>query len=135
MPAKFSNTGVIVSDFEKSIAFYRKALGMKVILKESVKETGGHVAWLKSKGSNQILVLNWYPRKYKHGGRTGLDFLSFEVRDAINEYAKLSKNHRGAIAPFQEGNMVLAYLRDPSGNWIELGSKLRKNWPRKHRLP
>ena len=134
MPAKFSNTGVNVSNFERSIAFYRKALGMKLILKERVKETGGRVAWLKSKGSNQILVLNWYPRKYKHGGRTGLDFLSFEVRDAVDEYAKLSKDHRGAIAPFREGNMILAYIKDPSGNWIELGSKLRKNRSRKQSI-
>ena len=131
MPAKFSNTGINVSDFEKSIAFYRKVLGMKLVFKESIKETGGRVAWLKSKGSSQILVLNWYPRKYKHGARTGLDFLAFEVHDAIDEYERLSKDHRGAISPFREGNMMLAYVKDPSGNWIELGSKLRKNRPRK----
>jgi lactoylglutathione lyase len=124
---KFSNTGINVSNFEKSIAFYRRALGMKLIFRERIKETGGCVAWLKSKGSKQILVLNWYPRKYKHGGRTGLDFLAFEVHDAIGEYEKLSRDHRGAIAPFREGNMMLAYVKDPSGNWIELGSKLRKN--------
>ncbi len=131
LPAKFSNTGINVSDFEKSIAFYRKALSMKLIFKESIKETGGRVAWLKSKGSSQILVLNWYPRKYKHGARTGLDFLAFEVRDAIGEYERLSRDHRGAIAPFREGNMMLAYVKDPSGNWIELGSKRRQNGPRK----
>jgi len=127
LPAKFSNTGINVSNFAKSIAFYRKALGMKLVFTEEIKETGGRVAWLKSERSKQILVLNWYPRKYEHGGRSGLDFLAFEVRDAIGEYEKLSKNHRGAIAPFREGNMMLAYVKDPSGNWIELGSKLRKN--------
>ena len=88
---KFSNTGINISNFEKSIAFYRKALGMKLIYRAKIKETGGRVAWLKSKGSNQILVLNWYPRKYKHGGRAGLDFLAFEVRDAIGEYERLSR--------------------------------------------
>jgi len=124
---KFSNTGINISNFEKSIAFYRKALGMKLIYRAKIKETGGRVAWLKSKGSKQILVLNWYPRRYKHGGRTGLDFLAFEVRDAIGEYEKLSRDYRGVIAPFREGNMMLAYVKDPSGNWIELGSKLRKN--------
>jgi len=127
LPAKFSNTGISVSNFEKSIAFYRKTLGMKLIFREKIKETGGQVAWLKSKGSKQILVLNWYPRKYKYGDKTGLDFLAFEVRDAAAEYEKLSRKHRGTIPPFREGNMMLAYVRDPNGNWIELGSKLRKN--------
>ena len=126
LPAKFSNTGINVSNFEKSITFYTKKLGMKLMFKTRIKETGGRVAWLKSKGSKQILVLNWYPRKYKHGGKSGLDFLAFQVRDAIREYEKLSRCHRGAIAPFREGNMMLAYIKDPDGNWIELGSKLRK---------
>jgi lactoylglutathione lyase len=126
LPAKFIYTGIHVSDFEKSIAFYRKALGMKLLFRANIKETGGRVAWLKSKGSKQILELNWYPRKYRYGGRTGLDHLAFEVNDAVAEYRKLSKKYRGTIAPFEEGRWILAYVKDPNGNWIELGSRLRK---------
>ena len=124
--AKFIYTGIHVSDFEKSIAFYRKALDMKLLFRARIKETGGRVAWLKSKGSKQILELNWYPRKYKYGGKSGLDHLAFEVKDAASAYRKLSKKYRGTIAPFEEGKWILAYVKDPNGNWIELGSKLRK---------
>jgi len=126
LPAKFIYTGIHVSDFEKSIAFYRKVLGMKLLFRARIKETGGRVAWLKSKGSEQILELNWYPRKYKYGGKSGLDHLAFEVKDAASAYRKLSKKYRGTIAPFEEGKWILAYVKDPNGNWIELGSKLRK---------
>jgi lactoylglutathione lyase len=126
LPAKFIYTGIHVSDFEKSIAFYRKALGMRLLFRTRIKETGGRVAWLSSKGSEQILELNWYPRKYKYGGKSGLDHLAFEVKDAVAEYRKLSKKHRGTIAPFEEGKWILAYVKDPDGNWIELGSRLRK---------
>ena len=126
LPAKFIYTGIHVSDLEKSIAFYRKALGMKLLFRASIRETGGRVAWLKSKGSKQILELNWYPRKYRYGGRTGLDHLAFEVKDAVTEYRKLSKKYRGPILPFEEGRWTLAYIKDPNGNWIELGSRLRK---------
>jgi hypothetical protein len=31
-----------------------------------------------------------------------------------------------AIAPFEEGKWILVYVKDPDGNWIELGSCLRK---------
>jgi lactoylglutathione lyase len=126
LPAKFIYTGIHVSDFEKSIAFYRKALGMRLLFRTRIKETGGRVAWLRSKGSEQILELNWYPRKYKYGGKSGLDHLAFEVKDAVAEYRKLSEKHRGTIAPFGEGKWILAYIKDPNGNWIELGSRLRK---------
>ena len=126
MAAKFIYTGIHVSNLEESIAFYRRALRMKLLFKARIKETGGRVAWLKSKGSQQILELNWYPRKYKYGGKSGLDHLAFEVKDAAAEYRKLSTKHKGTIPPFEEGRWMLAYLKDPSGNWIELGSRLRK---------
>ena len=99
---------------------------MKLLFKTRIKETGGRVAWLTSKGSKQILELNWYPRKYRYGGKSGLDHLAFEVRDAVAEYKKLRKKYRVAIAPFEEGKWMLAYVKDPNGNWIELGSRLRK---------
>jgi lactoylglutathione lyase len=126
LQAKFIYTGIHVTDLKKSIEFYTKALGMKLLFTTRIKETGGRVAWLRSKGSKQILELNWYPREYKYGGKSGLDHLAFEVKDAVAEYRKLSKKHRVAIAPFREGKWMLAYVKDPNGNWIELGSRLKK---------
>lgn len=126
MPATFIYTGIHVSNLEKSIAFYRKALGMKLLFRARIKETGGRVAWLKSKGSKQILELNWYPKKYRYGGRSGLDHLAFEVKDATAEYRKLSTKYSRTIPPFEEGRWTLAYIKDPNGNWIELGSRIRK---------
>jgi lactoylglutathione lyase len=121
--SKFIYTGIQVSNLERSISFYRKSLGMKLLFKTSIKETGGRVAWLTTKGSRQVLELNWYPTSYRHGGRSGLDHLAFEVKDASNAYRRLTARRKGAIAPFKEGKWVLAYVKDPDGNWIELGSR------------
>jgi len=126
MRSKFIYTGILVSNLERSIKFYRKALGMKLLFKTSIVETGGRVAWLTTKGTKQILELNWYPKRYRHGGRSGLDHLAFEVKDARTAYRTLSKKRRGALSPFEEGTWCLAYIRDPDGNWLELGSRLRK---------
>jgi len=122
--SKFIYTGILVSNLERSIAFYKKALGMKLLFKTTIRETGGRVAWLTTRGSKQILELNWYPKKYRYGGRSGLDHLAFEVRDASIAYQRLTKNRKGMIPPFKEGRWLLAYMKDPDGNWIELGSKL-----------
>lgn len=131
---KFLYTGIHVSNLEKSIVFYTKSLGMSLLLKTEIKETSGKVAWLRSKGSRQILELNWYPKRYRYGGSkdsstmvmSGLDHLAYEVDDVVKEYRRLSKKHRGAMKPFKEGKWMLAYVKDPDGNWIELGERIRK---------
>jgi catechol 2,3-dioxygenase-like lactoylglutathione lyase family enzyme len=99
---------------------------MKLLFKTKIKETGGKVAWLRSPGSRQILDLNWYPKGYKFGGKSGLDHLSFEVDNAEKYFRKLSKKLKGRIKPFLEGSWTLAYVEDPDGNWIELGQRTRK---------
>ena len=126
MRSKFIYTGILVSNLEKSIAFYTKELGMKLLFKTRILETGGRVAWLRTNGSKQILELNWYPKGYRYGGASGLDHLAFEVKDASAEYDRLTRKRRGTIPPFEEGRWLLAYVKDPDGNWIELGSRRRK---------
>ena len=126
MRSKFIYTGIHVSNLERSILFYKRALGMRLLFKSRIKETGGRVAWLTSNGSKQILELNWYPKQYRHGGRSGLDHLAFEVEDASDAYGKLTATRKGALAPFKEGKWMLAYVKDPDGNWIELGSRAQR---------
>ena len=123
---KFIYTGIHVSNLEESIRFYTRSLGMKLLFKANINETGGRVAWLKSEGSQQILELNWYPSKYKFGGKSGLDHLAFEVKHVAAEYGK---QRRKAIDPFKEGRWILAYVKDPDGNWIELGERV---WKKHH---
>jgi len=125
MKSKFIYTGILVANLERSISFYRKSFGMKLLFKTRIKETGGRVAWLTTRGSKHVLELNWYPKGYRHGGKTGLDHLAFEVKDATTAYKKLTGRRKGAMAPFKEGSWMLAYVRDPDRNWIELGSRLR----------
>ena len=133
LPTRFFYTGIHVADLERSIAFYTRALGMKLLFRTYIKETGGKVAWLRSRGSQQILELNWYPRKYGYGAKSGLDHLAFEVKNVPAEYRKLTMEYNGAMKPFVEGNWILAYVKDPDGNWIELGQKFtRKKLKRRH---
>jgi len=125
MKSKFIYTGIHVSNLERAVRFYTKELGMKLLFKTHIKETGGRVAWLKTRSSPQILELNWYPQGYRYGGKKGLDHLAFEVEDADASYMKFAKKHRATIKPFDEGKWRLAYVTDPDGNMIELGHRLK----------
>jgi len=123
---KFIYTGIHVSDLDRAVEFYTNDLGMKLLFNSRIRETGGRVAWLKSNGSSQILELNWYPEGYEHGGTSGLDHLAFEVADVDAAYRRMTEKHEGALEPFAEGRWKLAYVKDPDGNWIELGERVKK---------
>jgi catechol 2,3-dioxygenase-like lactoylglutathione lyase family enzyme len=125
---KFYYTGVLVENLDKSILFYTKHLQMKLIFRTKIKETGGEVAWLRSRGSSQLLELNWYPKDYPHKGDDPLDHLAFIVDDADESYKNLVEKSMAlpALEPFDEGKWRLGYVKDPDGIWIELGSRIKK---------
>lgn len=115
--------GIRVSDLERSVKFYTKIFGMKIV-HEGTMPHGGKFVHLKSPGSQQKLELNWYPKgskyytKYKKGEE--LDHLAF-VTDGVDKAYRwlVSKGVRIAIPPEKsEGTEV--YVRDPDGIWIEL---------------
>ncbi|MGQ0797882.1 MAG: VOC family protein [Methanobacteriota archaeon] len=125
----FIYTGVRVRDLDLSIDFYTRVLGMRVTFRMNIRETGGKIAILKSPRSRQRLELNWYPPKglharYRHGDE--LDHLGFTVPDVD----RFLRRHRGeltvCIKPFDEGPWRLAFIEDPDGAWVELGSLRRR---------
>ncbi len=124
--AKFIYTGILVRDMNRAIKFYTGQLGMRLLFRSKIKETGGEVAWLRTPKSLQTLELNWYPKR-KWYGPDKLDHLAFQVPNADREYRRLVKRGvRAAMKPFDEGRWRLAYVKDPDGAWIEIGSIKKK---------
>ena len=61
MRFRLAYVGIQVRDLARSLAFYQDLLGMQIVRRERVPETGGEWAELRSPGSGWILELNWYP--------------------------------------------------------------------------
>jgi catechol 2,3-dioxygenase-like lactoylglutathione lyase family enzyme len=107
-------------------------MGMKQIEKGTMK-AGGKYILLKSKESEQLLELNYYPpgtkfyEEYYEGSE--LDHLAFRCKDVRKEYKKLlAAGATIAVEPWDEGNYTLAFVKDPNGIWIELiGKKTKPN--------
>jgi len=127
---KFTNTGIRVKDLKRSIEFYTETMGMKEAQRGEMR-TGGIFVQFKSKGSQQLLELNYYPpgkkfyEEYVEGSE--LDHLAFWCKDVRRSYEKvLAGGATSAIEPWDEGDYTLAFVKDPDGIWIELiGKKVK----------
>jgi lactoylglutathione lyase len=120
----FIHTGIRVRELQKSIKFYTKVMGMKVVLKGKM-EHGGVYVHLRSGNHRQKLELNWYPKdnKYYTEYRNGeeLDHLAFWTENVRGMFKKLvARGAVPALAPFSDVGYDLAFLKDHDGIWIEL---------------
>jgi lactoylglutathione lyase len=127
---KFTYTGIRVRNLERSIEFYTKTMGMRMVRRGKM-DSGGMYVELKSEKSPQILELNYYPpgtkfyEEYVAGSE--LDHLAFWCRNVRKEYARvLAGGATKAVEPWDEDGYTLAFVKDPDGIWIELIGKAAK---------
>jgi lactoylglutathione lyase len=124
MKSKFTYVGIRVKDLEKSIDFYVKVLGMKVMGRGKIEQTKGETVGLVSEEDSFILELNYYekdsPFNTEYVVGEGLDHLAFKVDslDRALEEARLA-GHQTVLEMKAEGG-CWAYIEDPNGIWIEL---------------
>jgi lactoylglutathione lyase len=120
---KFYYSGIRVRDLKKSLDFYTKALGMKVVRRGTMPH-GGKWVQLRGEGSAQTLELNWYPEgsrfhsEYAPGEE--LDHLAFKVEDVRAAYRLLLSKGATSAVPPEESEGTEVYVRDPDGIWLEL---------------
>lgn len=123
--------GLRVRDFQRSLRFYTRALGLRVLRRGDTRGWGGGLwALLQDPRSRRVIELNWYPRgslffeRYRIGAE--LDHVDFTVGTASRQsleraYRRLLRN--GAkptrwTPGATEGWM--ASVTDPNGIWITL---------------
>jgi len=123
MKSRFYYAGIRVRDLKRSINFYTKAFGMKVVARGTMPH-GGKYVHLVTPGTRMRLELNWYPKgsrfyvPYRKGEE--LDHLAFVVDDVKAAFKVVTRaGAKVAVDPdHSEGTEV--YVKDPDGVWIEL---------------
>lgn len=107
-----------VSNLDASIAFYKKALGLKEARRKSADDGSFIIVFLKSETSDFELELTWlrdHPQKYDLGER---EFhLAFRAGDF--EAAHALHEEMGCIC-FENKAMGIYFIADPDGYWLEI---------------
>ena len=118
------HTMLRVGDLERSIDFYSKVLGMRLLRKHDYPEGKFTLAFVgyhdESDGAVLELTHNWETKAYELG--TGYGHVALEVDDAYRACdevrARGGKVTREA-GPMKHGTTVIAFVEDPDGYKIE----------------
>ncbi|ATX83055.1 methylmalonyl-CoA epimerase [Mariprofundus ferrinatatus] len=114
-----------VGDLERSIDFYTRVLGMRLLRKKDYPEGKFTLAFVgyddETEGAVIELTHNWEKESYDLGDgfghvAIGVDDI-YAVCDRIRESGALITREPGAM---KHGSTVIAFVKDPDGYAIEL---------------
>ena len=124
----FVHASIRTSNMERSINFYSKFLGLKLLSRREIKETNVEIAFLQdAQAKGGILELTFYRKQARFTQpeyeECLFDHLGFEVEDINRTIAAMRQE--GIVVtdePFQLGpnGPVIAFIEDPDGTLIEL---------------
>lgn len=118
MKFAFAHNNLNVLDLEKSLKFYREALGLEVVRRKEAADGSFILAFLGDGTSAHKLELTWLrDRKEKYDLGDNEIHLAFTVSD----YAAAHELHRkmGCIC-YENEAMGLYFIEDPDGYWLEI---------------
>jgi len=117
--SKFDHYNFNVTDLEKSIAFYKKALGFTEKRRHNAQDGSFTLAFLGDGSTDFALELTWL-RDRKEPYNLGDNEMHLCV-SIEGDYGEIRSFHRemGCIC-YENEKMGLYFIEDPDGYWIEI---------------
>ncbi len=117
--AKFDHYNFNVRNLQKSIAFYEKALGFKILKEKKASDGSFILTYLTDESSNFSLELTWL-RDWDRAYELGDNEVHLCVR-VEGDYDEIRKFHKemGCVC-YENHDMGLYFINDPDGYWIEI---------------
>ena len=119
---KYLHTMVRVTDIERSLAFYRDALGLRELSRKDYPQGRFTLVFLAAPGDEEAqveLTHNWDPEKYDGGRNFG--HLAYAVDDIYVACQRLADHGVTINRPPRDGRM--AFVRSPDNISVELLQK------------
>jgi lactoylglutathione lyase len=128
------HTSIRTSNTDKSIEFYTKLMGMKLLGRHQIPQNNAEIAFLQDPdGKGSRLELTFYKNQKKfiqadYEDRL-FDHIAFEIKDMEKTISSLrSAEVTVTDEPFRlsPAGSLIAFVEDPDGTLIELIEKKRK---------
>lgn len=119
------HTMIRVGDLQRSIDFYTRVLGMKLLRQQEYPEGRFTLAFVGYGNENDNTVIelthNWDTESYELG--EGFGHLAIEVDDVYKATDEIRQQGGKIIrdaGPMNAGTTIIAFVEDPDGYAIEL---------------
>lgn len=115
---EFNHFNFNVLDLEKSIAFYKEAIGLSVVREKNASDGSYRIVFLGDGRTGFRLELTWM-RDRKEPYNLGDE--EFHLAFVTDEYDAFHKKHEemGCIC-YENPSMGIYFINDPDGYWIEI---------------
>ena len=118
MAFRFAHNNFNVRDLDKSLAFYREALGLEEVRRKAAEDGSFIIAFLSDGSTRYQLELTWlrdWDRPYNLGDN------EFHLALTADDYEAAHAKHRemGCIC-YENEAMGIYFISDPDGYWIEI---------------
>ena len=118
MDFRFAHNNFNVLDLDKSLAFYKEALGLDEVRRKEAADGSYIIVFLGDGVSEHRLELNWlkdWDRPYNLGDN------EFHLAFTASDFEAAHKKHEemGCIC-FENPKMGIYFITDPDDYWIEI---------------
>ena len=115
---EFNHFNFNVLDLEKSIAFYKEAIGLSVVREKDSSDGSFQIVYLGDGRTGFNLELTWM-RDRKEPYNLGDE--EFHLAFKTDDYDAFHKKHEemGCIC-YENPSMGIYFINDPDGYWIEI---------------
>ena len=118
MNFKIAHTNINVLDLEKSLAFYKQALGMEPTKRKQSEDGSFEIVFISDGESKHQLELTWLrDQKTPYELGDNESHIAFTTDDYDAAYAH--HNKMGCIC-YENKAMGLYFIEDPDGYWLEI---------------
>ena len=118
MKFTFAHNNLNVFDLDRSLSFYKEALGLTETRRKDAEDGSFTLVYLGDGATPHLLELTWLrdmDRPYELGDNEIL--LAFEVDDFD---AALAKHKEMGCVCFENPAMGIYFIEDPDGYWLEI---------------
>ena len=124
----FVHTSIRTSDMDRSVDFYTRLLGLKLVSRHEIPQNNAEIAFLQDPAEKSAkLELTFYKKQKKfiqpdYEDRL-FDHIAFEIKDMKQTISNMRKNKITVTdEPFKLGptGPLIAFIEDPDGTLIEL---------------